>query len=212
MNARLITGDCRQCLETLPAESCQSCITSPPYFRLRNYGGGNDELGREQSPDEYVENLCGVFREVRGCCAGWHALDQSWRYVAEEESTSDSVASSPGAAKRRLDCSQQGDLAQAEPDPEGQCGKRLFDERLRRDIVLPKTAQYYFDQDSIRQPHETDRPVRNRTKHLFGGHQNNGKGLVIAHPLGKRCRDVWTVPTGSGAQPTSTIRQCSRRS
>lgn len=43
----------------------QMCVTSPPYFGLRSYGGGSAEIGLERTPDEYVDNLVEVFRLVR---------------------------------------------------------------------------------------------------------------------------------------------------
>jgi DNA modification methylase len=61
---RIIQGDCRQALATLPDESIQCCITSPPYLGLRNYGVAG-QIGLEQSVEEYVAELVAVFREVR---------------------------------------------------------------------------------------------------------------------------------------------------
>lgn len=61
---RVLEGDCRQILQTLPAGSVQCCITSPPYFGLRDYGHG-DQIGLEETPDAYVAELVAVFREVR---------------------------------------------------------------------------------------------------------------------------------------------------
>jgi DNA modification methylase len=60
----ILTGDCRELLKTLENKSIDCCITSPPYFGLRNYGH-KDQLGLENTPIEYVENLVNVFREVR---------------------------------------------------------------------------------------------------------------------------------------------------
>lgn len=64
MTVNIITGDCRDVLATLPAESVQTCVTSPPYFGLRDYGTDN-QIGLEASPDEFVSQLVAVFREVR---------------------------------------------------------------------------------------------------------------------------------------------------
>lgn len=61
---RIIEGDCLDSLATLPAESVQTCITSPPYWGLRDYGH-EGQLGLEPTPEEYVANLVAVFREVR---------------------------------------------------------------------------------------------------------------------------------------------------
>jgi len=60
---RLLIGDCRTILPTLPSCSIQSVITSPPYFGLRDYGV-EGQIGQEDSVEEYVNNLVTVFREV----------------------------------------------------------------------------------------------------------------------------------------------------
>ena len=61
---RIIVGDCRESLKTLPDASVQCCVTSPPYWGLRDYGHP-DQIGNEPTPEEYVESLLAVFREVR---------------------------------------------------------------------------------------------------------------------------------------------------
>ena len=61
---QILTGDCRETLKTLPDASVQCCVTSPPYFGLRDYGHAG-QLGLEPTPDEYVANMVAVFREVR---------------------------------------------------------------------------------------------------------------------------------------------------
>jgi DNA modification methylase len=64
MTVRILRGDCRDVLKTLPAESVHCCITSPPYFGLRDYGVGG-QMGLESSPDEFIAGMVEVFREVR---------------------------------------------------------------------------------------------------------------------------------------------------
>ena len=63
MNTFLI-GDCATRLREIEASTVQTCITSPPYFGLRDYGHAG-QIGREQTVAEYVDALVGVFREVR---------------------------------------------------------------------------------------------------------------------------------------------------
>jgi DNA modification methylase len=60
----ILEGDCREVLKSLADKSLDCCVTSPPYFRLRNYGHEN-QLGLEKKPSEYVENLVKVFREIK---------------------------------------------------------------------------------------------------------------------------------------------------
>ena len=57
-------GDCLEILRTLPTESVNCCVTSPPYYGLRDYGVSG-QIGLEQSPDEYISKLVAVFREVK---------------------------------------------------------------------------------------------------------------------------------------------------
>jgi len=60
----ILYGDCREVLPTLPESSVHCCVTSPPYFGLRDYGHLG-QIGLEQTPDEYVAQMVAVFREVR---------------------------------------------------------------------------------------------------------------------------------------------------
>ena len=57
-------GDCLTVLPTLDADSIQCCVTSPPYYGLRDYGCAG-QIGLEGTPNEYVEKLVAVFREVK---------------------------------------------------------------------------------------------------------------------------------------------------
>jgi DNA modification methylase len=61
---RVIEGDCIATLRTLPAGIAQTCVTSPPYYGLRDYGV-DGQIGLEDTPDAYVARLVEVFREVR---------------------------------------------------------------------------------------------------------------------------------------------------
>jgi len=63
-NYKILIGDCRETLKTLPAQSINTCVTSPPYFGLRDYGH-EGQMGAEPTPDEFVAALVEVFREVR---------------------------------------------------------------------------------------------------------------------------------------------------
>jgi len=62
--ASVMVGDCLTSLATLPDRSVNCCITSPPYYGLRDYGV-DGQIGLETSPDAYVARLVEVFREVR---------------------------------------------------------------------------------------------------------------------------------------------------
>jgi len=60
----ILQGDCLEQLKTLDEKSINMCMTSPPYWALRDYGV-EGQLGLEPTFDEYINNLCNVFDEVK---------------------------------------------------------------------------------------------------------------------------------------------------
>jgi DNA modification methylase len=64
VTATILHGDALSVLATVPERSFQACVTSPPYFGLRDYGA-EGQIGLEDSPDAFVERLVEVFRGVR---------------------------------------------------------------------------------------------------------------------------------------------------
>jgi len=76
MRDTVLFGDCRDTLKTLHAqittgiaERPQMCVTSPPYYGLRDYGGKEQQIGMEQSPEEYIAEMVKVFSSVRDVLA-----------------------------------------------------------------------------------------------------------------------------------------------
>ena len=61
---RILCGDALEMLRTLPDNSVHCCVTSPPYYALRDYGM-DGQIGREERPAQYVVRLTEVFSEVR---------------------------------------------------------------------------------------------------------------------------------------------------
>ena len=61
---KIICGDALTVLRTLPDKSCRCCVTSPPYFNLRDYGVPG-QIGLEPTMQEYITRLVEVFAEVK---------------------------------------------------------------------------------------------------------------------------------------------------
>lgn len=61
---QILVGDCIDMMRTLPDQSVQCCVTSPPYYGLRDYGV-DGQIGLEETPAEFIARLVEVFREVR---------------------------------------------------------------------------------------------------------------------------------------------------
>jgi DNA modification methylase len=89
---RIIQGDCIEGLRTLPDASVHCCVTSPPYWGLRDYGH-DGQIGLESTPEEYVARMVEVFCEVRrvlredGTC--WVNLGDSYAATTKQTGRND---------------------------------------------------------------------------------------------------------------------------
>ena len=64
MTVEILNGDCIEMMKTLPDLSVNCCVTSPPYFGLRDYGH-EGQIGLEETPEAFVQKMVEVFREVK---------------------------------------------------------------------------------------------------------------------------------------------------
>ena len=64
MRNTILYGDCRDTLKQFD-EQARTCVTSPPYYGLRNYGNEENQIGQEKTPEEFIDQLVNVFKEVR---------------------------------------------------------------------------------------------------------------------------------------------------
>lgn len=89
--AALYVGDALEVLRTLPDESVQCCVTSPPYWGLRDYGV-EGQLGLERTPEEYVAKVVTIFQEVRRVLRDdgtlWLNLGDSFNSIGHKKSSS----------------------------------------------------------------------------------------------------------------------------
>lgn len=111
---QLIQGDCLEVLKTLPSESVNTCITSPPYWGLRDYGV-KDQLGLEKTPEEYTTNMVKVFREVKRVLKKDGTL---WLNLGDSYAMS-SMRGKNSAFKGAVDQSKQGIVGIKKFIPEG---------------------------------------------------------------------------------------------
>lgn len=64
MTVTVLAGDCRHILQSIPDNTFDCCVTSPPYFWARDYGV-DGQIGHEQTVDEYIGVIAGVFDEIK---------------------------------------------------------------------------------------------------------------------------------------------------
>jgi len=211
----ILCGDALEQLRTLEPDSVHTCVTSPPYYNLRDYGMAG-QIGAEATPEEYIENLVKVFREVQRVLRPNGTL---WINIG------DSYATRSGAQPPTNTRNIHGHTAKQLPagykykDLMGIPWMLAFALRtdgwhLRQDIIwakpncmpesvrdrctksheyiflLSKSDRYYFDAAAISEPIAEI----NVTRYLksFGG-----KGYRNEVPnLRRNKRDVWIIGTG----------------
>ena len=272
-NFRIFNGDCREVLRQLPDESINCCVTSPPYWGLRDYGtadweGGDEscehsismptkwndpkrgtqvlrpevanrggdastchlcgatridqQIGLEKSPDEFVEEMVSVFREVRRVLREDGTL---WLNLGDSYAGNNSRASNGGRAgfgtpretvtNRIADGLKPKDLVgipwrvalalQADgwylrqdiiwhkPNAMPESVKDRCTKSHEYIFLLSKSSHYYFDSDSIREPAVYAGDNR-------GARKDSRRGTSMNHMNGatgdyKNKRSVWSVPT-----------------
>ncbi len=147
--AEIIVGDVTENLKLLDEGSVQTCITSPPYWGLRDYGN-DGQLGLESTPDEYVANMVAVFAEV------WRVLADDgtlWLNLGDSYNNSPAGNKLPSGFQQKSRAGQSGALAQY-----GNGRSGLLDKSLKpKDLVgIPwrvafalQSAGWYLRQDII---------------------------------------------------------------
>jgi len=94
MNVEILVGDCRKRIAEIPDKTVHCCITSPPYFGLRDYGH-DGQIGLEQTPDLFVSELVSVFREIRRTLRDdgtlWLNLGDSYASMRDSKATPDTL-------------------------------------------------------------------------------------------------------------------------
>lgn len=211
----ILVGDALQQLRKLPTGSVETCITSPPYYQLRDYGVGG-QLGLEPTVTDWVNNMQTVFAEVGRVLRPTGSL---WLNLGDSYSRHTKYGAPPKglllAPERLLLALAAGGWivrnkviwAKTNPMPHS-VGDRL---NTTYDVVyfLVRSRQYYFDLDRIREPHRSQggrraRPETPRPTGWAGPLAGGQDGLRRAraggepgHWLGKNPGDVWLLSGSS---------------
>jgi len=223
-DSRLLVGDVRDTLKTIGDGTVDCCVTSPPYWGLRDYGESG-QIGLEQSPEQYVAELVSVFGEVRRVLKNNGTL---WLNLGDSYAGNNSRASNNGRAgygnpregifERTGEGLKTKDLVgipwrvafalQADgwylrqdiiwhkPNPMPESVTDRCTKAHEYIFLLSKSRQYYFDSDAIKEPVKKDWGTRVRTNNKY---HNEGTGLPPHSGLSKSYetrnkRDVWTIP------------------
>jgi DNA modification methylase len=177
----ILQGDSLKILKTLPDNSIDCCVTSPPYYGLRDYGH-SDQIGLEETPELYVEKLVKILRDVKRVLKPegtlWLNLGDSYSRSGKGiGSDHDKAVFSDGEIKK-TDWSKTGlkpkdligipwlvafalrsdgwylrqDIIWHKPNPMTESVTDRCTKSHEYIFLLSKSAKYYFDQEAIKQP------------------------------------------------------------
>lgn len=200
---QLYQGDALEILKKMPDQSVHAQISSPPYYKQRKYGSTN-ELGWEDTPEQYIDKLADIFNEVKrvlrddGVC--WivignkcgkdgnliHCASMLWTemqkrgWIFRSDCIWNKINGRPESCKNRPTTTHEYIL------------------------MFTKKKKYYYDADAIRIPHEIkDKRLRTQYNSKFKEQKDldyiDGYGKRLGcHILGKNKRSVWTTTTNTG--------------
>ena len=204
--ATILTGDCRELLRTLDAESVQCVITSPPYWGLRDYGV-SDQIGLEPSPQEYVRQMVEVFREVRRVLRNdgtvWLNLGDSYATGTPPGLKPKDLIGIPWRVALALQDDGwwlRSDIIWAKPNPMPESVTDRPAKAHEYIFLLTKSARYYYDADAVKVPAAWERWGKHTTPKYSGtkssvGWMTNKTKAELEERTTANLRDVWTVPT-----------------
>jgi site-specific DNA-methyltransferase (cytosine-N4-specific) len=192
-------GDSLAALRTMPDASVNCCVTSPPYFGLRDYGESG-QYGLESSPAEYVETMRAVFAEVRRVLTDDGTL---WLNLGDSYGPDKNLVGIPwrtAFAIQEDGWLLRNDIIWTKPNamPES-VGDRLSCKHEHL-FMLSKSPRYWFDVDPIRENRSPATIDRYRYSFKADPAAKHGTGMrggmkTAGSEAGKNPGDVWEVPT-----------------
>lgn len=213
---RIVVGDALTKLRALPDASVDCVITSPPYFRLRDYDA-DGQLGLERHVDQWVEQLAAISEQVKRVLVPsgtfWLNLGDTYSSHPNQGANRKSLLMAPERLALRLQQSGwiiRNKIVWAKPNPVPNSVADRLNCTYEVIYVLATQQQYLFDLDAIRQPHRspaspkrTTREPTARRETWRGPNGMTAGGLRalkarggVGHPLGKNPGDVWTIAPG----------------
>ena len=209
----IIIGDARTALDALPGSSVDMVLTSPPYYRLRNYGV-DGQLGAESSVAGWVDELRLIAQAVHRVLTptGTYWLNVGDTFSARPREGAPRKSLLLGPERLALTMVEDGwvlrsRIAWHKPNPVPTSVRDRLTSSWEYIYVFAKQPRYHFDLDAIRVPH-TSAPTRPRQQHQAvagreawrGPNSASAGGLaalkahgLVGHPLGKNPSDSWHI-------------------
>ena len=198
MKTKIIIGNSLDKLKHLQEQSINTCITSPPYWGLRDYGEG-EQLGLEETPEAFVENLVKVFREVKRVLRDDGTV---WLNLGDSFLPNKQLGCIPFKVAMALQEDSwilRQDIIWHKPNPMPESVKDRCTKAHEYIFLLSKNHKYYFDNEAIKEDAKfPDGPNSSQNikkgKGGYGMDTRGGLSKIGALPK-KNKRSVWTVTT-----------------
>lgn len=197
-------GDCRETMARLDASSVDCIVTSPPYFGLRDYGQ-DGQIGREPSPDDFVQALVSVFSEAHRVLRSDGTL---WLNLGDSYGAKKQLLGMPWRVAFALQDAGwvlRQDIVWSKPNPMPESVRDRCTKSHEYIFLLTKSPRYFYDHKAVMEPMAASSIPRLKqnvaaqvgTTRANGGAKTNGN-LKAAGDLStglRNRRSVWTVTT-----------------
>jgi DNA modification methylase len=206
---RIVCGDAKKVLSGLPEESVDLIVTSPPYFRHKDYGV-NGQIGVEKTVEDYIAKIRGVLEELlrvtatTGACfivVGDTYFNQKLLLVPHRIAL----------AADEIGWTVRNDLIWSKLDPPPESPRNRWRSSHEHIVFLTKRpTKYKFDVDAIRVPYSDSTLKRWGNGQVYGGPKSEGRKnendsrmrhgkKFTLNPKGCIPTDVWSLPSGDSS-------------
>lgn len=205
---KILRGDALRMVRELPDESINCIVTSPPYYRQRDYSSPS-QIGEERTPEEYIDALNLVFRELKRVLRVDGTL---WLNLGDKYQNGDMLGMPwrVALALKRDGWILRSDIIWHKTNAMPSSVKNRPTTDHEYVFLFCKSRDYFYDIDSIREPHVTFSENskmtggRNHFSRVNGtpeqgknsGNSNlhDGRWDQAFHPKGRNRRTVWGIP------------------
>jgi site-specific DNA-methyltransferase (adenine-specific) len=179
MSYQLLIGDCIDSMRTMADQSVHCCVTSPPYFGLRDYGV-DGQIGLEETPEAYIAKMVEVFREVKRVLRDdgtlWVNIGDSYASGGRKTRDSDAKLEQRGMNTRPKDADGvkqkdligipwmlafalradgwylRQDIIWHKPNPMPESVRDRCTKAHEYVFLLSKSPKYFYDHEAVKEP------------------------------------------------------------
>lgn len=198
-------GDCRETMRKWAKEGVKAhtCVTSPPYYGLRDYGH-DGQIGLEETPEEYIKSMVEVFRCVRDVLTDDGTL---WMNIGDSYGKGKQLLGVPWHLAFALKSDGwilRQDIIWHKPNPMPESVRDRCTKAHEYIFLLSKSERYFFDSEAMKEPATHAGKRVSLGEKSFSKGQAKGAGIAASGngladfydvPATRNRRSVWTVAT-----------------